>query len=196
VHLACQLIVGKLVRKNRPTQVTGFVVELAGKCVEGMKMNWVSYLVNELEKGFCEAQEQGYEFQFICLPVLIAFVAWQIPEGVSFLEIEPSESLVARFSTLWYSNDMSKQWQLNIVFHACYQLMKVSIEAFPHMTPRTLHQYRPFAKFLTNQNCVYITTCRDESKEELQYYYKITYEDVEQIAKEWTKEFLILLDDE
>jgi hypothetical protein len=28
----------------------GFVVDLAGKCVEGMQMNWVSYLVNELEK--------------------------------------------------------------------------------------------------------------------------------------------------
>jgi hypothetical protein len=40
VHLACQLIAGKLVRKNRPTQVTGFVVDLAGKCAEGLHMNW------------------------------------------------------------------------------------------------------------------------------------------------------------
>jgi hypothetical protein len=30
VHLACQLITGNLVRKNRPTQVTGFIVDLAG----------------------------------------------------------------------------------------------------------------------------------------------------------------------
>jgi hypothetical protein len=39
VHLACQLITGKLVRKKRHTQVTGFVVDLAGKCVEGPQMN-------------------------------------------------------------------------------------------------------------------------------------------------------------
>jgi hypothetical protein len=32
VHLACQLIVGKLVHKNRPTQVSRFVVDLARKC--------------------------------------------------------------------------------------------------------------------------------------------------------------------
>jgi hypothetical protein len=50
VRLACQLIADKLVRKNHPMQVTRFVVDLAGKCVEGMQMNWVSYLVNELEK--------------------------------------------------------------------------------------------------------------------------------------------------
>jgi hypothetical protein len=62
VCLTCQLIAGKLVRKNRPTQVIGFVVDLTGKCVEGMQMNWVSYLVNELEKDCREAQDLGYEF--------------------------------------------------------------------------------------------------------------------------------------
>jgi hypothetical protein len=39
VHLTYQLISGKIVRKNRPTQVTGFVISLAGKCVEGLQMN-------------------------------------------------------------------------------------------------------------------------------------------------------------
>jgi hypothetical protein len=38
VRLACQLIARKLVRKNRPTQVIGFVVDLAGKCTEGLKI--------------------------------------------------------------------------------------------------------------------------------------------------------------
>ena len=46
VHLACHLIIGNLVRKNRPTQVTGFVVDLIKKCVEGLQMNWAKYLVN------------------------------------------------------------------------------------------------------------------------------------------------------
>jgi hypothetical protein len=36
VHLACQIIASKLVRKNRPTQVTGFIVDLIGKCAEGI----------------------------------------------------------------------------------------------------------------------------------------------------------------
>jgi hypothetical protein len=46
VCLACQLIVGKLFYNNRPTQVIGFVVDLTGKCMEGLQMNWVKYLVN------------------------------------------------------------------------------------------------------------------------------------------------------
>jgi hypothetical protein len=47
-------------------------------------MNWASYLVNELEKYFREVQDQGYEFHFSCLLVLIAFVAWTIPKGATF----------------------------------------------------------------------------------------------------------------
>jgi hypothetical protein len=39
VCLTCQLIAGKLVRKNRPTQVSGFVADLAGKCTDGIHMN-------------------------------------------------------------------------------------------------------------------------------------------------------------
>jgi hypothetical protein len=191
VCLSFQLIVGKIVRKNRPTHVTRFVVDLIGKCVEGMQMNWASYLINELEKHCHEAQDLGYEFHFSWLIVLIAFVACQMPEGATFPEIEPSDSLATRFSTLWYTNDMSKQWQSNVVFHAYYQQLKVFIEAFPHMTPRTLHQYRPISKFHIDLHFIYITARRDESKEELQSYYKLTDEDMEQITKEWPEEFLV-----
>ena len=87
MRLACQLIVGMLVRKNHPTQVTGFVVYLIGKCVEGMQMNWASYLDNELEKNYREAQDQGYEIHFSWLLVLMAFVTWKMLEGETFLEV-------------------------------------------------------------------------------------------------------------
>jgi hypothetical protein len=127
VCLDFQLIDGKIITKNRPTQVTGFMVDLAGKCVEGMKMNWVSYLINELEKDCRKAQDQGYKFHFSWLLVLITFFSWKMSKGATFLEIEPSEPLAMRFSTLWYMNDIYKQWKSNIVFHTYYQQLKVSI---------------------------------------------------------------------
>jgi len=101
MHLACQLIASKLVHKNRPTQVTGFLVDLAGKCTEGLHMNWVQYLVNQLELDCKEAQDQGYEFHFSWLLIPIAAITWEILEGATFLEIEPFEPLVVKFCTLW-----------------------------------------------------------------------------------------------
>jgi hypothetical protein len=121
VCLDFQLLAGNLVRKNRPTQVTRFVVDLIEKCVEGLQMNWVNYLINELEKYCREAQDLGYEFHYSWLIILIAFLAWQMLEGATFQDIEPMDPLAAQFSTLWYTNDMMKKWKSNVVFHIYYQ---------------------------------------------------------------------------
>jgi hypothetical protein len=114
-----------------------------------------------------------------------------MPERESFPEVEPSDSLVMRFFTLWYTNDMAKQWKSNAVFHAYYLQLKRTIEAFPRMTSNTLHQYRPLAKFHIDRHFIYINACRDESKEEMQSYYKLTDEDMEEITKEWPAELLV-----
>jgi hypothetical protein len=90
---------------------------------------------------------------------------------------------------------MMKKWQSNVVFHAYYQELKVFIDSFPHMTLCTLHQYRPITKFHTDPHLVYITARKDENKEELQSYYKITDEDMEHITKEWLEEFLVHVSD-
>jgi hypothetical protein len=71
MRLAFQILVGKLVRKIRPTQVTRFVVDLAGKCVEGMQMNWANYLINEIEKDYHEARDLEYEFNYSWFIILI-----------------------------------------------------------------------------------------------------------------------------
>jgi hypothetical protein len=75
-----------------------------------MKKNWVRYLVNELEKDYSEVQYQGYEFHFSSLLILITFVTWEMPEGATFPEFQQSEPLAVRFTTLWYSSNMVKQW--------------------------------------------------------------------------------------
>jgi hypothetical protein len=138
VCLACQLIIGKLVRKNQPTQVYGFVVDLTGKCAEGLQMNWAKYLVNQLEIDCREAQDQGNEFHFSWLLILIAFFAWELPEGATFPDLDPFEPLAAKCSTLWYSNDMRKQWKSNVVFHTYYNQLKVAIRSEPRITLNTL----------------------------------------------------------
>jgi hypothetical protein len=120
-------------------------------------MNWAKYLVNQLELDYREAQDQGYEFHFSWLLILIAFIAWELPEGATFIKIEPFEPLAAKFCTLWYSSDMNKQWQSNVVFHAYYNQVKNEIQSTPHLTPNTLHRFRPLIKFNVDRHFTYIT---------------------------------------
>jgi hypothetical protein len=114
------MIVGNLVHKNRLTQVTRFVVDLVGKCTKGLQMNWVKYLVNWLELDYREAQDQGYEFHFSWLFILITFISWDMSEGATFPDVKPFEPLDVKFSMLWYSSDMNKKWQSNVVLHKYY----------------------------------------------------------------------------
>jgi hypothetical protein len=64
------------------------------------------------------------------------------------------------------------------------------------MMLHTLHRFRSLAKFYADRHFIYITMCGDENKEEMQSYYKLTEEDMEEITKEWSKEFLIPVEDE
>ena len=102
-------------------------------------MNWAKYLVNQLELDCREAQDQGYEFHFSWLLILIAFTTWEMPKGATFLDIELFELLTVNFTTLWYSSDMGKQWQSNAIFHIYYLQLKRAIEVVPRMMLNTLH---------------------------------------------------------
>jgi hypothetical protein len=73
-------------------------------------MKWVKYLVNQLELDYKEAHDQGYEFHLSWLLILIDFIAWEMPEGTTFSDIDPFEPLASKFSTLWYSSNVNKQW--------------------------------------------------------------------------------------
>ena len=58
---------------------------------------------------------------------MIAFIAWEMPEGATFLDIDLFEPLALKFNTLWYSSDMNKQWQSNVFFHTYYNQLKIAI---------------------------------------------------------------------
>jgi hypothetical protein len=126
--------------------------------------------------------------------ILIAFVAWELLEGETFPDIDPFEPLVAKFSTLWYSNDMNKKWKSNTVFHTYYTQLKLAIQSKPRMTPNTLHRFQPLMKFSVDHHFIYITARADEHKEQLQSYYKMTEEYLEEITKEWSMDLLVSAD--
>jgi hypothetical protein len=62
------------------------------------------------------------------------------------------------------------------------------------MTTNTLDRFRPIMKFHVDRHFIYITMRGDEHKEELQSYYKLIKEDLEEITMEWLTEILIPID--
>jgi hypothetical protein len=174
--------------------VIGFLVDLSGKCAKGLQMNWAQYLVNQLELDCRGEKYQGYEFHFSWFLILISFITWELPEGATFPEIEPFEPLALNFCMLWYSSDMNKQWQSNAVFHTYFNQLNNAIQSTPRITPNVLHRFIPLMKFSANHHFTYITMCSDEHKQQIQSYYKMTEDDLEEITKEWSADLLVAAD--
>lgn len=70
------------------------------------------------------------------------------------------------------------------MFDTYYNQLKTTIQSEPCIMPNTLHRFRPLMKFNANRHFIYITACADEHKQQLQYYYKHTKEDLEDITKD------------
>jgi hypothetical protein len=49
-------------------------------------------------------------------------------------------------------------------------------------------------KFSVDHHFIYITACADEHKQQLQSYYKMTEDDLEEITKEWSLNLLVPAD--
>jgi hypothetical protein len=89
---------------------------------------------------------------------------------------------------------MGKQWQSNAVFHTYYLQLKRAIGVVPRLTSNTLHRFRPLMKLCVDRHFIYITVRADEHKEELQSYYKLIEEDLDEITKDWSADLLIPVD--
>lgn len=87
------------------------VISLAVQCAKGIHYNWAQYLCKELLKNYREAQEEGNEFHYAWLFLLIVLVAWRTPEDSQFPPQEPNLPNAAKFALLWATKDTA--WVTN-----------------------------------------------------------------------------------
>jgi hypothetical protein len=86
---------------------------------------------------------------------------------------------------------MRKKWQSNAIFHKYYNQLKAAIGGEPHINLNTLQRFCPLIKFSVDHHFIYLTPHVDEHQEQLQSYYKLTEEDLEEVTKEWSTNLLV-----
>ena len=92
-------------RKCRPYEVPAPIVSIAANCVEGYIYNWVAYIAKEFLEDAHDAQEKSRTFHYSWMIMLIFLIEWKEPTEVQFIDVRPSMSGVARYSSLWVSQD-------------------------------------------------------------------------------------------
>jgi hypothetical protein len=72
--------------------------------------------------------------------------------------------------------------------------LKAAIWGEPRIISDTLQRFRPLIKFCADRHFIYLTPRTYEHHEQLQSYYKLTKEDLEEITKEWLVDLLVVED--
>jgi hypothetical protein len=102
-RFSMQVLAYKLLRKFHKDQVPIGVIATVVKCVAGVQMNWVKFLVNQLLMDSKEAQDKGTKFHYTCLLILISLVSWRELKDTQFLGVAKKPCLATRYVNLWHT---------------------------------------------------------------------------------------------
>ena len=132
IHFVPELLACKIIWKCRPTEVPAPVIKIAINCVEGYSYNWAAYLAKEFLEDSRETHEKGRPFHYSWLIILITLVGWQEPTETQFDVVPAHMPGIARYASMWVSQDKTHQQMKNYVFS--FYMMSISYEIIN--TPR------------------------------------------------------------
>jgi hypothetical protein len=101
VQFAMQVLACKLLHKCRKDEVPTAVIAAVEKCIEGVQMNWATFLVNQFLQDCIEAQEKGTKFHYAWL---VDFYCVGRMAGTRLLSVHGTSgrgSMVAWYANLW-----------------------------------------------------------------------------------------------
>ena len=96
-------LASKVVRKNFPIQCNLGYIVCRHKCGEGVQMNWLLFLMNQLVEDVMAVQAGEQSFTYSWLLILITLMAWMEPDDFQGMEVEAVKfSKGARYQNLWW----------------------------------------------------------------------------------------------
>jgi hypothetical protein len=116
VQFATQVLACKLLHKCQKDEVPAAVIAAVEKCIEGVQMNWATFLVNQFLQDCIEAQEKGTKFHYAWILILIVLVGWKEPGYYQCMGTSDRGSMVAWYANLWNTPNKRRKQDNNVTF--------------------------------------------------------------------------------
>jgi hypothetical protein len=125
VRFVTQVLACKLLRKCHKDEVSTAVIAATEKCMEGVQMNWATFLVNKFLQDCTEAQEKGTEFHYAWFLILIVLVGWKEPGYYQCMCTSGSSNLAVRYTNLWHSKIKRRQTTVTPYFLPTWRILHI-----------------------------------------------------------------------
>jgi hypothetical protein len=167
----------KLLRKCRkeeaPTRVIVVVV----------MFSWASYLLNQFFIDCRDAQDNGTDFHYSWLIILIYLEGWMEPKFSSFLD-RKGKCYAVRYDSLWQAKDNKNQQENNTVFVMLLEEIQRRTADSWHIHVEVVQEIEGIASFRASRNHMWIQAVRDPNKAWLEMQYCVTREEIDWIIKD------------
>ena len=122
--------------------------------------------------------------------MLIVLVGWKEPIEVQFIDVPPHIPGVARYASLWVSQDKESQQMTNTVFD--FYAMSISYEILqtPRLTNELFSQYDGTTNFSVDMHHIFIQVHIDQNHQWFKLPYVVTKEEILTVVKQWPAEWL------
>jgi hypothetical protein len=101
-------MVWKLLRKFHREEALVGVIAVEVQCAKGMKFHWASYMLNQFLVDCHDMQDNGTEFHYSWLTILITLTRWKEPNFSTFLD-RVGKCYTTRYESLWQAKDNKMQ---------------------------------------------------------------------------------------
>jgi hypothetical protein len=152
--------------------------------------SWAPYLLNQFLIDCRDAQDNGTEFHYSWLLILIALVGWKEPKFSTFVD-RKGKCYAVRYKTLWQAKDNKNQQENNTVFSMFLEDMQQKTTNVWRIPIEVVQENEGISRFKASKHHMWIQATRDPKKKWLEMQYCISREEVDWIVKDWPAQWKV-----
>jgi hypothetical protein len=141
IRFATHVMSCKMLQKCRKDEVPATVIAATEKCIEGVQMNWATFLVNQFLKDCIEAQEKGTKFHYAWILILFVLVGWK-ERGYQCMGTYGRGSMAVRYANLWNTPNKRIQHYNNVTFFVYLENIRYLVEHTLCISTETVEKYK------------------------------------------------------
>jgi hypothetical protein len=154
------------------------------QCAKGVVFIWVPYLLNKFLIDYRDAQDNGTEFHYSRLLILIDLVGLKEAKFSSFLD-RKGKCCVVQYETLCQKKEPKNQHVNNAVFSMFLEDMQRKTTNAWRIPIEVVQENERIVKFKASRHHLWIQTRRDPKKKWMEMRYCRSLDEVDWIVKEF-----------
>jgi hypothetical protein len=132
--------------------------------MKGTLLSWSQYLLKLVLDDYKDAQDDGTEFHYEWLIILIDLMGWVEPK-YSFFYPRPGKCRATTYTILWHTLDEKHKKVKSIIFNIYYDKMQEKIDNTWRIPPKVVEEDQIITYLKTSRHNMWIQDKSDPKKE-------------------------------